>query len=248
MSYKMQRSQIFIRQNSNVPFHNEIDKTWVDRLKDSTKEFTDDCEITWSYEGDNILRYTFYLKDYIDYARMTDCLYDKGQVKEVFKDAMRHTKNNNIAFAMPSWWMNKINDNGIYVKEWYINKKTTTDGKFLEELKTTLDDRLYALKTYMSLKDCIMNCAIYDYTHSIKHSYFLYLKRDDETEHDIDPIRQNASKNFAYKKQHNQENNIIYKIGLTKTSCFETHDFNDIPNGTFDENFVNLQIPIRYKY
>lgn len=244
----MQRSQIFIRPNSNVPFHNEVDATWLDRLKDTTKEFTDDCEITWGYEGDNILRYTFYLPEYDNYARMTNCLYDKGQVKEVFKDAMRHTKNNGIAFAMPSWWLTKTNDNGVYIKEWYINKKTYPEGKFLEEVKTTLEDRMYALKTYMSLKDCIMNCAIYDYTHSIKHSYFLYLKRDNETERDIDPIRQNASKNFSYKKQHNLENGIQYKIGLTPTTCFEHHDFGDIPDGVFESEFVSLQIPIRYKY
>lgn len=247
MKYLMQRSQIFIRPNANVPFHNEKDTTWLDRMKDATKEFTNDCEITWGYEGDNILRYTFYLPGYEEYAKMTDCLYDKGQVKEVFKDAMRHTKTNGIAFAMPSWWLSKTNDNGIYVKEWYTNKKTNPAGKFLEEVKETLPDRMFALKTYMGLKDCIMNCAIYDYTHTIKHSYFLYLKRDSETEKDIDVIRQNASKNFAFKKTHNAENGIQYAIGLTNTSCFDTHDFGDIPSGVFDENFTNLVIPIRYK-
>ena len=92
-----------------------------------------------------------------------------------------------------------------------------------------------------------MNCAIYDYTHSIKHSYFLYLKRDAETEKDIDVIRQNASKNFAFKKAHNAENGIQYVIGLTNTSCFENHDFGDIPAGVFDSGFTDLTIPIRYK-
>lgn len=246
MKYTMQRSQIFIRPNSNVPFHIEVDPTWVDRMKDTTKEFTDDCEITYGYEGDNVFRYTFHLPGYTEYAKMTDCLYDKGQVKEVFKDAMRHTKNNGIAFAMPSWYMNKTNDNGVYFKEWYTNKKTNSEGKFLEELKTTLEDRVFALKTYMSLKDCIMNCAIYDYTHSIKHSYFLYLKRDNETERDIDIIRTNASKNFAFKKIHNAQNGIEYVIGHHNTKCFDNHDFGDIPAGVFAEDFTKLQIPIRY--
>lgn len=243
----MQRSQIFIRPNSNVPFHNEVDPTWLDRLKDTTKEFTDDCEITWGYEGDNILRYTFYIPGHAEYVRMTDCLYDTGQLKEVFKDAMRHTKTNGIAFAMPSWWLNKTNENGIYVKEWYTNKKTRPDSKFLEELKTTLPDRMFALKTYMGIKDCIMNCAIYDYTHSIKHSYFLYLKRDVETEKDIDVIRANASKNYTYKKTHNAENGVEYHIGLTNTTCFDNHDFGDIPLGVFPDGFTDLTIPIRYK-
>jgi hypothetical protein len=247
MKYLMQRSQIFIRPNANVPFHNEIDPTWLDRLKDTTKEFTDDCEITWGYEGDNILRYTFYIPGLDEYQRMTDCLYDKGQLKEVFKDAMRHSKPNGIAFAMPSWWLNKVNENGTYVKEWYTNKKTRPEGKFLEEVKDTLPDRMFALKTYMSLKDCIMNCAVYDYTHTIKHSYFLYLKRDNETERDIDIIRQNASKNYQYKKLHNAENGIEYVIGRNDTTCFENHDFGDITEGTFSPDFTNLIIPIRYK-
>jgi len=247
MKYLMQRSQIFIRQDTNTPFHNEVDPTWLDRFKDTAKEFTNDCEITWGYEGDSVLRYTVYLPGYDEYAKMTDCLYDKGQIKEVFKDAMRHTKTNGIAFAMPSWWLNKTNEDGIYVKEWYTNKKTTPEGKFLEEVKSTLEDRMYALKTYMSLKDCIMNCAIYDYTHSIKHSYFLYLKRDSETEKDIDPIRQNASKNFAFKKTHNAENGIQYKIGKTNTTCFYMHDFGDIPGDVFPADLTSLTIPIRYK-
>ena len=243
----MQRSQIFIRKDTNTPFHIEVDPTWVDRMKDTTKEFTDDCEITHGYEGDNIYRLTFNLPGYDEYAKMTDCLYDKGQVKEVFKDAMRHTKVNGIAFAMPSWRMDKTNENGIYVKEWYTNKKTTPEGKFLEEVKETLPDRMYALKTYMKLNDCIMNCAIYDYTHSIKHSYFLYLKRDMQTERDIDDIRINASKNYAYKKIHNATNGIEYVIGKNETSTFETHDFGDIPAGVFPEDFTKIVIPIRYK-
>lgn len=243
----MQRSQIFIRKDPNIPFHVEVDPTWVDRMKDTTKEFTDECEITYGFEGDHVFRFTFNLPGYTEYAKMTDCLYDKGQVKEVFKDAMRHTKNNGIAFAMPSWWMNKTTENGVYVKEWYTNKKTFPEGKFLEEVKETLPDRMFALKTYMSFKDCIMNCAIYDYTHTIKHSYFLYLKRDSETEKDIDVIRQNASKNFAFKKTHNAENGIEYQIGLTNTTCFDNHDFGDINPSVFPAGFTDLTIPIRYK-
>jgi hypothetical protein len=244
MNYLMQRSQIFIRPNANVPFHNEVDPTWLDRIKDTTKEFSDNCEVTWGYHGDNILRYTFHLPGYDDYVKMTDCLYDKGQVKEVFKDAMRHTKTNGIAFAMPSWWTNKTTENGVYVKEWYTNKKTRPDSKFLEESRSTLEHRLYALKTYMGLKDCIMNCALYDYTHTIKHSYFLYLKRDQETEKDIDVIRQNASQNFAFKKLHNAENGVDYHIGRNNTTCFSDHDFGDIPEGVFDKAFTDLTIPL----
>jgi hypothetical protein len=247
MKYLMQRSQIFIRPNNNIPFHVEVDKTWIDRIKDTTSEFTDDCEITYGYEGDNIFRLTFYLPGIDEYKKMTDCLYDTGQVKEVFKDAMRHTKTNGIAFAMPSWWLNKTNDSRIYVKEWYTNKKTFPSGKFLEEIKSTLNDRLYALKTYMSIQDCIMNCALYDYTHTIKHSYFLYTKRDEETEKEIDVIRENASKNFAFKKAHNHENGIEYHIGKNYTKTFENHDFKDIPSGVFPINFMNLTIPILYK-
>ena len=245
MRYQMKRSQIFIRPNPNIPFHNEIDPTWFDRVKDTTKEFADDCEVTFGYHGDNILYYTFWLPGHTEYAKMSDCLYDKGQLKEVFKDAMRHTKTNGIAFAMPSIWMNKVNENGSYVKEWYTNKKTRADSKFLEELKSTLPARMYALKTYMGLKDCILNCAIYNYTHTIKHSYFLYLKRDQETELEIDDIRQNASENFGFKKIHNQENGIEYVIGRSNTTCFDNHDFSDIPAGIFDDAFLKLQIPIR---
>ena len=42
----------------------------------------------WGYEGDNILRYTFYIPGLDEYKRMTDCLYDKGQLKEVFNDTI----------------------------------------------------------------------------------------------------------------------------------------------------------------
>ncbi len=89
-----------------------------------------------------------------------------------------------------------------------------------------------------------MNCAVYDWTHSIKHSYFLYTKRDEETEREIDVIRQNASENFAYKKIHNQENGVEYVIGRDLTDCLEFHDFSHIPEGTFPPGFTDLKIPI----
>jgi hypothetical protein len=227
-----------------VPFHVDVDPTWFDRIKDTTKEFSDNCEVTEGYYSDNIYYCTFWLPDFEDYARMTDCLYDKGQVKEVFKDAMRHSKPNGIAFAMPSVWMNKRTENGVYVKEWYTNKKTRPDSKFFEEIKETLPDRMYALKGLMKLEDCVMNCAIYDYTHTVKHSYFLYLKRDAETERGIEEIRQNASSNFAYKKSFNVEQGVEFVTQRTTTDNLEFHDFLDIPAGIFDPAFNNLKIPI----
>lgn len=247
MNYLMQRSQIFIRKTTDTPFHVEIDNTWIDRVKDTTKEFSNNCEVVHGYVNDYIFRITYHLSDIVDYIKMSDCLYDKGELKEVFKEAMKHTKTNNIAFAMPSWWTNKTNKNGMYIKEWYYNKKLDSKSKFLEELKETLPDRMYALKNYMSLNDCIMNCAIYDYDHTTKHSYFLYTKRDYETEKEIDNIRKNASKNFQYKKDHNKENNIDYFIGRNNTNTFEFHDFNHIPKGVFDDDFTKLNIPILYK-
>ena len=134
MIHKIKRTQIYIRPNPNVPFHVDVDPTWIDRIKDTTKEFSDNCEVTEGYYSDNVYYCTFWLPDFEDYSRMTDCLYDKGQVKEVFKDAMRHSKPNGIAFAMPSVWMNKRTENGDYVKEWYTNKKTRPDSKFFEEI------------------------------------------------------------------------------------------------------------------
>jgi len=244
MTYKIKRTQIFIRPNTDTPFHIDIDPTWVDRMQATTKEFSDNCEVTSGYYGDNVFYCSFWLPEYEDYSRMTDCLYDKGQVKEVFKDAMRHSKPNGIAFAMPSVWMNKRTQDGVYVKEWYTNKKTRPNSKFLEEIKETLPARQYALKGYMKLNDCVLNCAIYDWTHSIKHSYFLYTKRDESTEREIDDIRQNASENFTHKKIHNQENGIDYIIGRDITDCLEFHDFSHIPEGIFPPGFTDLKIPI----
>lgn len=244
MKYAMKRTQIYIRPDASVPFHTDVDTTWFDRIKETTKEFSDDCLVEMDTIGDRYLRVHFWLPELADYLRMTDCLYVKGQVKEVFKDAMKHTKNNKIAFAMPSWHMNKRNANGIYVKEWYTNKKTRPDSKFLEEVKDTLEDRMYAFKGYMSLPDCIMNNAVYDYEHRIKHAYFLFLKRDEETERQIDDFRQNASKNYAYKRHFNQEQGVEAMIRQTTTTNLEYHDFHDIPPGIFDPEFNALKIPL----
>jgi hypothetical protein len=244
MKYTMKRSQIFIRPGTSVPFHTQVDTTWIDRIKETTGEFTDDCLVEMDYVGDRFLRVHYWLPELEDYLRMTDCLYAKGQIKEVFKDAMRHSKNNRIAFAMPSWHMNKRNENGIYVKEWYTNKKTRPDSKFLEEVKDTLEDRMYAFKGYMSLEDCIMNCAVYDYDHSVKHSYFLFLKRDEETEKAIDDFRTNASKNYAYKRHFNREQGVEAMINRCETSNLQYHDFHDIPPGIFTPEFNSLNIPL----
>lgn len=244
MTFKMKRSQVYIRPNKNIPFHTELDSSWIDKVKNTTKEFSDNCEVDIEYIDDNYLRVNFWLPEYEDYVRMTDCLYDKGQLKEVFKDAMRYSKPAGIAFAMPSWWLNKKTESGIYIKEWYVNKKTRPDSKFLEEDKNTLKHRLDALKMYMKLDDCVMNCALYDYTHSIKHSYFLFTKRDSETENQINSIRQSASMNYLYKKEYNREQEIEYMIRSVKTSTLEIHDFHDVPSGYFTSEFQSLQIPI----
>lgn len=244
MKYTMKRTQIYIRPDASVPFHTEVDTSWFDRIKETTKEFSDDCLVEMDTVGDRYLRVHFWLPELADYLRMTDCLYVKGQVKEVFKDAMRHTKKNRIAFSMPSWHMNKRNENNIYVKEWYINKKTRPGTKFLEEVKDTLEDRMYAFKAYMSLEDCIMNNAVYDYDHSIKHAYFLFLKRDNETERGIDVIRKNASKNYMYKRHFNEQQGIKYQIGMCETTNLQCHDFHDIEPGIFDPEFNALNIPL----
>jgi hypothetical protein len=162
----------------------------------------------------------------------------------VFKDAMRHSKPNNIALAMPSVWMHKRSSDGTYIKEWYTNKKTRPDSKLLEEVKETLPARQYALKGYMGVTDCVLNSTIYDYTHSIKHSYFIYTKQDQDTKLEIDDIRKNASENFAFKKIHNQENGIEYVLGKDPTTCIEYHDFSNVPEGVFPPGFTDLQIPI----
>jgi hypothetical protein len=244
MTYKIKRTQIYIRPNTDTPFHVDVDPTWLDKMKATTKEFSDDCKVTSGYYGDNIFYCSFWLPSYEDYVRMTDCLYDKGQIKEVFKDAMRHSKPNRIALAMPSVWMDKRSVDGNYIKEWYTNKKSRPDSKFLEEVKETLPARQYALKGYMGVTDCVLNSTIYDHTHSIKHSYFLYTKRDESTEREIDDIRKNASENFAFKKIHNQENGIEYVIGKDPTTCIEYHDFSNVPDGIFPPGFTDLKIPI----
>jgi hypothetical protein len=244
MKYTMKRSQVYIRPNTSVPFHTEADTTWLDRMKETTKEFSDDCHVDMKYIGDRYLQVNFWLPELEDYLRMTDCLYVKGQIKEVFKDAMRHSKPNRIAFAMPSWYMNKRTADGVYVKEWYTNKKTREDSKFLEEVKETLEDRMTAFKGYMSLKDCVMNCAVYDYDHRIKHSYFLYTKRDEETEREIDVLRQTASMNYKYKREFNEQQGVEAMIRIGSTTVLDYHDFHDIPSGIFDPEFNSLQIPL----
>lgn len=244
MTYKMKRSQVFIRPNLGVKFHTEIDETWFDRIKNTTKEFSDDCQVDMEYIGDQYLRVNFWLPDFEDYVRMTDCLYDKGQLKDVFKDAMRYSKNNHIGFAMPSWWLNKRTESGTYFKEWYTNKKTRTDSKFLEEIKNTLTDRITALKMYMQLEDCIMNSAVYDYTHTVKHSYFLYVKRDYETENKIDIIKSTCPMNYAYKRLFNEEQGVEFTWKQVYTNQLNVHDFHDIPDGIFSPEFKNLNIPI----
>jgi hypothetical protein len=76
----------------------------------------------------------------------------------------------------------------------------------------------------------------------------MYLKRDGETQQGIDVSRKYASKNYEYKRHHNDKNGIEYLIGLANTTCFDNHDFGDIPKGTvFDTEFTNLIIPIIYK-
>jgi hypothetical protein len=244
MKYAMKRSQIFIRPDTSVPFHTQVDTEWFDRIKETTKEFTDDCQVEMEYVGDRFLRVHFWLPELEDYLRMTDCLYVRGQVKEVFKDAMRHTKKNRIAFAMPSWHMNKRTEDGVYIKEWYTNKKTRPDTKFIEEVKDTIEDRMYAFKGYMSLDDCVMNCGVYDYDHNIKHGYFLFLRRDHVTERGIDVIRKNASKNYMYKRHFNDQQGIEYEIGMCPTTNLQYHDFHDIPPGIFTPEFNALNIPL----
>jgi hypothetical protein len=244
MNYKMKRSQVYIRPSTDIPFHTELDPTWIDRIRESTKEFSDDCQVDMEYIGNKFLKVNFWLPQLEDYLRMTDSLYVKGEVKEAFKDAMKHTKSNRIAFAMSSWHLDKRNESGLYVKEWYTNKKTRPESKFLEEVKETLDDRMYAFRGYMSLPDCIMNSAIYDYDHKTKHSYFLYLKRDQETELQIDDIRKNASSNYAYKRKFNQHHGVEAIISKNVTTVLEYHDFHDIPAGIFDSKFNSLNIPI----
>jgi hypothetical protein len=244
VKYKMKRSMIFIRPSKDVPFHVDVDPTWIDRMKEATKEFTEDCMMTHGTYNDDVFYCSFWLREFEDYSRMTDCLYDKGQIKEVFKDSMRYTKKNGMAFAMPSVWMNKRTIDGKYVNNWYTNKKTRPDGKFLEELKETFSARHYALKGYMELEDCVMNCAFYDWTHNTKHSYFLFTKRDDDTEKSIDHIRKNASENYEFKKKHNFENGVEYIIQRDVCENLEFHDFSPIPEGVFTDGIKQLKIPI----
>lgn len=244
MKYTMKRSQVFIRPHAGIPFHTQVDTNWLPRMIESTREWSNDCLVDMEYIGDLYCRVNFWLPTYDDYVRMTDCLYDRGETKEVFKDAMRYSKSAGIAFAMPSWWINKRTDSGIYIKEWYVNKKTRPNSKFFEENKNTLEHRLCALKLYMNLKNCVMNCAIYDFTHTVKHSYFLFTKRDSETERQIDIIRQNASMNYKYKKDYNHEQGIEYMIRTIPTTILNYHDFHDVPTGYFSQEFQQLDIPI----
>lgn len=244
MKFDMKRSMVFIRPDTKTLFHTDVDSTWLDRVRETTAEFSDDCVVDMERIGDQYLRVNFWLPKLEDYLRMTDCLYVKGRLKEVFKDAMRHSKPARIAFAMPSWHLKKRNESGIYIKEWYTNKKTRPDSKLFEEVKETLKDRMYAFKGYMSLTECIMNSSLYDHDHNIKHSYFLYLWRDSETERKIDDFRKNASGNYAFKRQFNLEQGVEAIISRNTTTVLEYHDFHDIPEGIFDPQFNKLNIPI----
>jgi hypothetical protein len=244
MKFMMKRSQIYIRQNTNIPFHTEVDKTWIDRIKETTKEFSDDCKVTMEYIDDIYLRVNFWLPEEDDYHRMSNCLYARGQLKEVFKDAMRYTKLNGIAFAMPSWHLHKRSNTGIYHKVWYTNKKMSSDAKFFEESRDTLDARMRVLKAYMSLEDCVMNCAVYDYSHTVKHSYFLFTKRDEETERELGVIRKDAWENYEHKQKYNENNNIDAIVQKNITTNLHFHDFKDIPNDIFNTEFNQLEIPI----
>lgn len=244
MTYNMKRSMVFIKSDLSIPFHTEVDVDWIKKAQDSTGEFSDNCKVTSEVIGDKYLKVDFWLPELQDYITMTDCLYVKGTLKEVFKDAMRWAKPNRMAFAMSSWHLNKRNITGEYIKEWYTNKKTRSDSKFFEESRDTLVDRMVAFKGYMSLDDCVMNCALYDHDHNVKHSYFLFTKRDDETERQIDSVRLAANTNYQFKKQYNTEQGVEYMIRTTTTHNLDYHDFHDIPPGIFDSDFNKLNIPI----
>lgn len=248
MKYPIQSAFIYVRKDESVPFHNEVDTHWTEKVVEATKLFNDRCLVTCDYPQKNILRYTWHLEVHDDYKTMVDNIYIKGSLKEVFKDSMRHTKNYNIAFSMNYRWLNKRNDNNKYYKEWYTNKKMQPDSKFIEEDKSTIQDRMIALKEYTGLTDIIMVSSTYNYEHTTKYAYFLYLKRDAETEKEIDVIRQSAPKNYQFKKNFNQENHISYEIGNNITDEFYFYDFSNITFGIFDDDFLRIKIPTYYNY
>lgn len=246
MKYPIQTAFIYIRKDDTTPFHNEVDKNWTNKIIEATKKFNFNCIVTCDYPQKNILRYTWHLQAHTNYETMVDNIYINGSLKDVFKESMRHSKMNKIAFSMNYRWLNRRNENNKYFKEWYTNKKMRPDSKFIEEDKTTLEDRMLALKRYTGLNDIIMVSSTYNYEHTSKYAYFLYLKKDANTEKEIDYVRTNAPKNYEFKKKFNEKNYINFKIGTNITTEFDFYDFSEINDGIFDNEFLNLKIPAYY--
>lgn len=246
MMFNMRRSLVWIRSNADIPFHTEIDPTWFNRIKETTIEFSENCQVDLEYIDNKFLKINFWLPNYEDFFNMTNCFYEKGKIKPIFKEAMSYAKSNNIAFALSSRWINKTSSSNYYVKDWFCDKKITSDSKLLEEIKSTLRHRIYSVNAFLNLNNCVMTSTVYNYTHDVKHTYYLFLEKNQETIEEINKIKNDAFLAYhPWRQQHNLRHNIESIADSMSSELLPYHDFNGIPSDFFpDNNFLNLRIPI----
>lgn len=164
---KIQRSFFYIRPvDRPTEFYHEVNPWYLDAMQQHVKAIDSRLDFSFEKINDTVHRFNLVHPDHEIFKLVTQNLYFEGNLKLEFKNCMRWTKQNQIAFALSAHQLGIVLPK-IYSYEQYYNIKTdeTTFIDATPKQKKAL--KLYDM--FVGKPEMIFTINFFDYKHNVKH-------------------------------------------------------------------------------
>jgi hypothetical protein len=229
MKYK--RSFIFTRPNSGTEFYS-VTTNFIDQLR---AVIPNHINITSGYQDKDSEYVSFWFPEFEDYHWFTQNLYIKGELKQVFRNAMIYAKTNRLAFCLPSVNLQNIPANKI-TRWWYCNVKAPEEK--LYDTTPAQKQALELLNCFMSMPDSVHSVTIFDFDHNVKFTE--------------SAVKSNVNPNQLRRRLLNIERDAFKEFRSTKDSFNQEHNVNSFTDidcisrigSDFDLTVIKDVVPI----
>jgi hypothetical protein len=241
---KIQRSFFYIRPESNdVLFYHEANNSYVDTMRKHCKQIDSQLEFEFEIVSDQIHRFNLIHPNHELFKTVTQNLYFDGALKQEFKNCMKWTKANQIAFALSA---HKI---GMhipvqYTQDHYYNIKT--DAQTFIDATPAQKRALHLYDFLVGKPEMLFTINFFDYKHNVKHVENRLVGVDHQWwKNFFADSTKIYSRFFQDKKRYNQQNNIAHFVEVVDVINHQAGVYKPVPVVEFLPNSLkNIELSI----